>query len=857
MLARLLQTILIFILLTLILLFSLAIFFENRAEDYLINRLKSYFATDFEINDDISFSLIRNFPHASLTLNKVAIKENLPRSKRNLMEAERMAFLFGWGDVFSGNYRIKKLVISDASLNIRSLHDKVNNYEVMKEADAKNPSGDNDFLISLEQTEIYNMRVNYIDEPADREITFTIDDGYLSGNFASSRYTLDLYSNIKVHQFYVGNSNYLPEKKARLALKFDMNFDTNKYTISDGKLTLQGNKFELGGFVQYTDKHTDTDLKITGKDLDLAGFMQLLPNDYAENLQSLKTNGTFLFNSTIKGKYTQNRQPNIKVNFELKDGTIRHDVLYYPLKNLQLKGGFNNGRLRNKGSSTLNLDNISFEWGGEPMHAKMIFSDLDNMQADLQIDGKLELKALRNMLESSGIDKPNGSVHLNQIRAKGSIAELTNIGANRYPMVQGNIVVDGVSFKYNDQWVEKINGTLTVNGSDLLTDDFKIDFLKSDLAISGKARGFTPVVFQAAFGDSLNLTKPVFLDIEMKSDLLDGDELLQFMASPEAEKEEKNDKKKDKYRLEGQRLAVGKIGVNVKKLKRRKVQISDIGGELSFNDREFFIEQLLMKLAGGTVDMRGDFTITKDHKLLVKSFLQAEKVDMKRLLAEFENFGQASFTDDNIKGRLTAQTYLYAPFKPDLSMDEPKLHLVTDMRINDGELLDYEPMMALSRFVKVSELERVRFADMQNQIEIKNRVMDIPAMYIKSNVVRLTFSGTHNFDDKLTYYMQLKLSDVLFGKFRRKNRDPDQIKDKTGGIGVIVTGTSEKPNVKYMKKRAVRDRFERDANKQRINLKAILDREFKKGRGNIPDFEPIGSAADSVNANIMQMYTLP
>ena len=42
-----------------------------------------------------------------------------------------------------------------------------------------------------------------------------------------------------------------------------------------------------------------------------------------------------------------------------------------------------------------------------------------------------------------------------------------------------------------------------------------------------------------------------------------------------------------------------------------------------------------------------------------------------------------------------------------------------DIQINDGELIDFEPMLLMSDYISVEELKRIRFNTLENQIEVK------------------------------------------------------------------------------------------------------------------------------------------
>ena len=89
------------------------------------------------------------------------------------------------------------------------------------------------------------------------------------------------------------------------------------------------------------------------------------------------------------------------------------------------------------------------------------------------------------------------------------------------------------------------------------------------------------------------------------------------------------------------------------------------------------------------------------------------------------------------------------------------------MTIEKGELIKFEPMKVLSKYISVSELEDIKFSTLQNQIEIKDRKVFIPKMDIISSAMNVTLSGVHGFDNSVDYHFKVLMSDILFTKAKK------------------------------------------------------------------------------------------
>ncbi|MEZ4884355.1 MAG: AsmA-like C-terminal region-containing protein [Chitinophagales bacterium] len=850
------------IIFALILIVATATFFEEKVENFLIRQINNNLTTELIIKGDIGFSFISDFPYASLTLNKVSIRESLPNSKRNLLETEQMAFLLNWGDVFANSYRIQKLVIRDGQLNLRTLQEGQINYDILKEEDSINTdpeaAAEEDMMLSLQQTELYNIEVHYIDEPLEQEFTFTIPDGTFAGDFGANHYVLNAKGNIESKQFYIGQTDYLPNKKAALNLQMDIDWIKELYTFQKSSLDIEGNVFEMNGTLQFFQGYSNYDLKLKGVDLAFAKVLNMMPNEYKSNLEGLSSSGEMLFDATVKGKYSPYQQPQVNVNFELEKGSVSHEKLDYPLKNMRLKGAFTNGSSQNQRTSELNIENVSFEMAGELLQAYAKITNFEKPQLNVSFDGLVYLKAFRSMAGEFGLDKLDGNVKVDKLKMVGGLEEFYNYDTT-YPTMQGNLKAKDVVFKYNSHWVEKMEGEMVVNNGDLQLKDLQIDLDKSDIQLNGKLERFVPLLFQSAMKDSVVLSRPIKADLDLTSDFISMDELLEFRSEEETA-EVDSTKLVDAVYISSDRqdYIVGRIRPHIEKLQREKLTIEDIEGELTFNNTEFIIEQILMKIAEGKVDLRGDFSVNKNEGLIVKLGMDAQGIDVQQLFEEMDNFGQTMMTDKNIKGTLSTKMHLKAYFNKRLELDMPKLLMAADVAIDDGELIDFEPMKSLSAFVKVSELERVRFARLENQIQIAHQKMRIPTMFINSNVTRITFSGLHTFENRILYYVRVNLLDILLGKFKKKNKEIDPDKNPNGGVNLhlVMQGDAFDPDIKYMKKKAVKQQFENDSKRSKTDIGRILEEEFAVGRGTIPAFAPRTFQYDDSDVGIIDWSEL-
>ena len=167
--------------------------------------------------------------------------------------------------------------------------------------------------------------------------------------------------------------------------------------------------------------------------------------------------------------------------------------------------------------------------------------------------------------------------------------------------------------------------------------------------------------------------------------------------------------------------------------------------------------------------VRGSFGMVQDNEKSIFSNVDADlyNLDIRQFFDAFNNFGQKQLTHEHLKGTISGTTVFSSRFDSTFSILPETILGESDIIIRDGELNNFAPIMDLSRFVDLEELQNIRFNTLENTIMIKDRQVIIPVMDIKSNAMDLTASGMHGFNNQYEYRLMLKLSQLLYGKARR------------------------------------------------------------------------------------------
>lgn len=238
-------------------------------------------------------------------------------------------------------------------------------------------------------------------------------------------------------------------------------------------------------------------------------------------------------------------------------------------------------------------------------------------------------------------------------------------------------------------------------------------------------------------------------------------------------------------------------------VKFRKFNAKDLAGNISLKDKILNAKQLSFNAMEGHIELDGTINSNFKDEVHISSDAKIKSINIERLFYETGNFGQQLLSDKNIRGTLTATVQLATYWTKQLEVKSNRTIASANLTISDGALIDFKPMLKLSRFVKGSDLQNVRFSKLQNTIRINEQKIFIPTMDIRSTAMNMTISGTHGFDNFVDYNIQMKLSQLLGKKVRQQNTEFGTIEDDgSGGLNLFLTmkGPLDNPRFSYDRK---------------------------------------------------------
>ena len=222
-------------------------------------------------------------------------------------------------------------------------------------------------------------------------------------------------------------------------------------------------------------------------------------------------------------------------------------------------------------------------------------------------------------------------------------------------------------------------------------------------------------------------------------------------------------------------------------------------------NQQLFLDSLSMNIAGGSIHASGQFDGQNPKKILLHSKINAEDVNIEKLLLKLDYLGQDYVINKNLQGSLSGQIETNMQVHPDLTPLMETTQARIDLEIVNGVLVNFAPMKALSSYFSDKNLSMIRFDTLRNSLTFRGGVLMIPDMNINSSLGYMEIAGQQSMDTHMEYYLRIPLKLVtqagfhmLFGK-KKEEVDPDQVdaieyRDKDKKIRFMnlkITGTAD------------------------------------------------------------------
>lgn len=821
----------------------LAKVYDTEVKVRLIGTLNRYLVAPVTVSD-MDLTLIARFPRASMRLSNVLATEvrSDDQPPDTLFHAEQLYLEFSLWDLFRGRYTVQEIHASAALARPALDGNGAPNYIIWK-----TDSTSSDAPIDLRQVSFDGLRVRYRDDRTGFEMRSQSNALTLSGRFSSTGNSARLIGDAALIALRTQGGTDLGGMQGTLDLRMRFGGTDTLFSIHQGEVLLGSLPMELTMVVLDDVDGGRIDVRARSIGADLGAVAAAMPGELGTQLKRYAIKGDADLGVVYAGpldkaslsvaaKIKRARLKETRSSVTFSDVFAELDLELSPegvVKQLEVKD------LRAQSSS----GKISGEWSSK---------GLKNAPVNARFNADLALSEVLRFAQLDTLEQVSGRLQTNLL-VKGRLRDMSDLRPQdlRALAITGTLSLRDATLKLKGirHTAAHLNADLSLNGTDATVQGLRTDLQGVPITLSGSLINLMPYLL---FDD-----QRLLIAAKGSSPHVD---LGAWMSSSEGTKAD------TEYILTLPAKIDLDLQADVDKITFEAFVATDLSARVYLKERLLRVDPVRFRSASGTfaggLQLDGRDT---QRALPLTITASCEGINVKQLFTEFQDFGQDFIGARHLSGTATARVALEAPLSKGMKLDTERMVSVIDITLENGAIKGHAPLLAVADhlqgnklvapFVNTQELRKrladVRFARMENQLEIRNGAVHIPAMVVKSTALDLELSGTHWFDDRIDHHLNFRLSD-LFRMGKPTDDAFGPVADDGTGMRIFLHmhGTASDPQFSNDGAMAAQRRKQQLQDEKAV-LRDILREELGLFKGRTNDARPSDPRTDAGQGRIV------
>jgi len=785
-------------------------FYGDNVRDYAMDMLNDQLDTKITVGE-IGVSIFRKFPNTSVFFNDVTVwsghqferGEITEISPDTLFVADRLYLQFNLLDLLRKRYTIKSLEAREGSLRILIDSNGRGNFNVTSQSDKPADSK----LIQLSGVSVRDMQVVYINRAKQITVKGRLEEIRFDGNFGNESYMLKTSGDAYINLFLNHGVRYLAEQDIHTDISLEV--DKNHFNISKGLVSLGDLSAEMDGeFIIDQDEGTFLDLQFSGKKIDISWVSGILAS---KNISpgGIRGRGNVDLSVEVNGLLTPTLTPGISARFSTRNAYLAIDQLPYPLSNLTLEGSYTNGSLMSVKTTGITLESFSVTTGSSTLAGKMNLQNLLEPVFTASLKGNIVAKELNEYAGNAPAQLRAGTLYPD-LTFSGNIERISPDSVKINIRPTGSMTMENISLSFvnSNARIDQLGGDLKMT-NDQISAGLDGYFMDTDFRLK--------IASENPFTQREDPSRAKITG-SLHSSNVNIDKILENLKGDNTRKKQIRIPEQPELELE----------FDFDRITKGELQTRQVSGTLIYKYPGLYIEPVYLETMNGVINSKIAFLDLhrETHQLSMQSSFR--NVDIGNIFKTFNNFGQDFLTYKNIAGRISGESEFLAELKDDFSIITSEIISENKLIIEDGELIDFEPMVELSEFLKIDKMDHIRFSTISNTILINDNAIRIPQMDIRSSALNLSASGVHRFDKTYEYHLATRLSEYLFNKARNSGDDEFNIaldKDDKRTIFLVLYDEGEGMLIEFDEAQVLK-KIRNDIREEKTELKSLLNEEF-------------------------------
>ncbi len=722
--------------------------FKGKIVALVKEQANGQFNAKINFSDDISLSLIKNFPNLSVGINDLSVVGINDFDKDTLFAAKSISLSLDIMSVIKGEQMdVRKVSMNQPRIHAIVLSNGKANWDIAKEDTTNETPADtaaSKFHVKLKKFEITEGYLSYNDQESNMNSEMVGVNYVMEGDFTDVLFELKNKMSIESLTFGMDGMNYLYHVNAKADANIDADMNNFKFVFKDNEFSLNQLVFGMDGSFAMPGDDMVMDIKYSAKQNDFKNFLSLIPAIYANDFKDLETKGKMEFNGFVKGTYNSTQMPAFALNLGVAGGWFKYPALPSPVENVSLKLAVQNPD-GNLGHTEINLSALHFELQGDPFDAKLFAKNpMSNPYLDAYAKGVLNLDHIVKIVPMPAGTTLHGIIK-SDFSAKGNVS---TIDAGNYEAFNatGNILCENIYYASADlpKAFELSKAEMSFSPKLVQLKSFNAKMGNSDFNLSGDLANFFPYYFgKGAIKGTLNFS----------SQLIDANA---FLAENSTTATTSTDTAAMSVFEVPQNIDFT-LNSNVKKVLYTNMEISNLVGTIQVLNQQLVFKNVGLQTLGSSMQLNGYYESKNPKKPSMDIDFGINNLDIQKAFLTFNTVKKLAPAAEHVFGTfstsLKMKTALDEHMQPNLST----LSAEGVLSIPSAEIKGIQTLNKISDLINKPEYKVLGFSNAKIAYKVENGRVYTKDFDVKVGPQTMQMSGSTGLDQSIDYIGKLNV----------------------------------------------------------------------------------------------------
>jgi len=705
--------------------------------------------------EDVSLSLIKNFPNLHLTIEGISIENTGDFEGVTLAKIEKIETVIDLSSLFGDEYKIRKLGLNRPVFDVRVMADGRANYDIAKaSADTTDTAADEPstpFKMNLKEYFIRNSDIRYEDQTFPMTLTISDMTHEGSGDFTSDLFVLQTLTTMASLDVVYDGTRYIKNARTNLKADLDMDMKAMKFTFKENELKMNELGLKVDGWLAMPDENMDMDIQFSTLKNDFRELLSMVPAEFASDLQGVDVTGTMSFSGFVRGRMNDTSMPGFGLDIAVDKGRFKYPDLPSSVDNIYVKASIDASDGNDYDKMKIDVSRFDLTMAGNPVSATLALrTPMSDPDIDCTVKAFLDFDKIKDIVPLTQGDKLTGTLDAD-VAMRGRLSAVEQEEYDRFHAA-GGIRINGMLYTS-----DSIAYDMMINKADfafspqfLALNAFDATIGRSDLSASGRIDNY----LQYFLRDSL--LEGTFA---LRSRLMDLNEFVSAEEETATAEEAPADSATGVIEIPGNVRFV--LNSTFDRMVYDNIEMTNINGQITVDDRVARLRNLYMNLMEGKLGMNGTYDSRDIAKPTFDFDFDIRDFDIQKTATTFNTVDKLAPIASKCAGRFSTALKMKSLLDVNMIPIESTITGSGTLQTKSVFIQGFEPLNKLASELGIKRLEKQTIDDIRVSYRFEDGKIITDPFTVKLDGMPATLEGHTTFSQEIDYSMKM---DVPMGK---------------------------------------------------------------------------------------------